>query len=219
VEWLGEIPAGWEEIRFKDTVVDFQNGIWGNEPDGEMDIACVRVADFMRDSLRINMDDLTIRAVDERERAGRILRKGDLLLEKSGGGETQPVGAVMLYDHSYPAVCSNFIAKMEIAPGFDANFLAYLHFAAYAARLNTRSIKQSTGIQNLSSSQYLSEKIFVPPLKEQRKIAAYLDRETGKIDALIGKVEGAIALLREYRAALISAAVTGKIDVRETEAA
>ncbi|MDD9828150.1 MAG: restriction endonuclease subunit S, partial [Deltaproteobacteria bacterium] len=48
---------------------------------------------------------------------------------------------------------------------------------------------------------------------------AYLDRETGKIDALIGKVEGAIALLREYRAALISAAVTGKIDVREREAA
>lgn len=219
VEWLGEVPVEWEEIRFKNTVVDFRNGVWGDEPDGQMDIACVRVADFKRDSLRINMDDLTVRAIDERERAGRILRKDDLLLEKSGGGETQPVGAVMLYDHSYPAVCSNFIAKMEIAPDFDANFLAYLHFAAYTARLNTRSIKQSTGIQNLNSSQYLSEKICVPPLAEQREIAAYLDGETGKIDALIGKVEGAIALLREYRAALISAAVTGKIDVREREAA
>jgi len=74
-------------------------------------------------------------------------------------------------------------------------------------------------IQNFSASRYRELVSPLPPLAEQREIAACLDRETGKIDALIGKVEGAIALLREYRAALISAAVTGKIDVREREAA
>jgi type I restriction enzyme S subunit len=55
----------------------------------------------------------------------------------------------------------------------------------------------------------------IPPPPEQQAIVAYLDRETGKIDALIGKVETAIEKLKEYRTALISAAVTGKIDVRE----
>ncbi len=54
----------------------------------------------------------------------------------------------------------------------------------------------------------------VPPPDEQRAIASFLDRETARIDALIEKVEQSIELLREYRTALISAAVTGKIDVR-----
>ncbi len=56
------------------------------------------------------------------------------------------------------------------------------------------------------------------PPTEQRANAAFLDHETARIDALVAKVREAIALLKEYRTALISAAVTGKIDVRETAA-
>ena len=54
-----------------------------------------------------------------------------------------------------------------------------------------------------------------PPLPEQQAIAAFLDRETAKIDALSSKVTTVIDRLKEYRTALISSAVTGKIDVRE----
>ena len=53
-----------------------------------------------------------------------------------------------------------------------------------------------------------------PPEPEQRAIAAFLDRETARIDALVTKVRDAIDRLKELRTALISAAVTGKIDVR-----
>ena len=53
-----------------------------------------------------------------------------------------------------------------------------------------------------------------PPLPEQTAIAAYLDLETAKLDALVGKVEAAVERLQEYRTALITAAVTGKIYVR-----
>jgi type I restriction enzyme S subunit len=56
--------------------------------------------------------------------------------------------------------------------------------------------------------------ILVPPLLEQHAIVAYLDRETARIDELTAKVEQAIALLGEYRTALITAAVTGQVDVR-----
>lgn len=58
----------------------------------------------------------------------------------------------------------------------------------------------------------------VPPLPEQTAIATYLDRETTKIDCLIEKVGAASTRLQEYRTALITAAVTGKIDVRVSRA-
>ena len=60
-----------------------------------------------------------------------------------------------------------------------------------------------------------STRIAFPPRGEQRSIAAFLDHETAKIDALIAKIRQAIHHLKEFRTALISAAVTGKIDVRE----
>ena len=59
----------------------------------------------------------------------------------------------------------------------------------------------------------------LPPLAEQRAIAEYLDRETAQIDRLKGELEASIDLLQRYRTALISAAVTGKIDVRVPAAA
>jgi type I restriction enzyme S subunit len=214
VEWLGEIPGHWEVERLKYGITGCQNGVWGDEPDGVTDVACVRVADFERTRFRVHLDAPTLRAIEHRIRSSHLLHHSDLLLEKSGGGDNQPVGVVVLFDGAIPAVCSNFIARMPSAPGHDANFLCYVHAAAYTARLNSRSIKQNTGIQNLDSEAYLSELGPRPPLDEQRAIAAYLDRETAKIDALVGKVRHAIERLKEYRTALISAAVTGKIDVR-----
>ena len=55
----------------------------------------------------------------------------------------------------------------------------------------------------------------VPPITEQTAIVAFLDQETAKLDSLIAKIREAIGRLRELRSALISAAVTGRIDVRE----
>ena len=59
----------------------------------------------------------------------------------------------------------------------------------------------------------------VPPVDEQRAIAAFLDRETERIDALVAKMRLLIERLQEHRTALITAAVTGKVDVREAVAA
>ena len=67
----------------------------------------------------------------------------------------------------------------------------------------------------MSAEKYGSLVMPQPPHREQRAIAAFLDRETARIDALVAKVREAIERLKELRTALISAAVTGKIDVRE----
>ncbi len=163
-------------------------------------------------TFRVEMADPTLRSIDPGVLAVRALHAGDLLLEKSGGGENQPVGVVVFYEHTIPAVCSNFITRVTVADGYDARFLTYLHAALYALRINTRHIKQSTGIQNLDSSSYFGEATGLPPEPEQRAIAAFLDRETTKINALVAKKERLIELLEEQRTALITRAVTKGLD-------
>ena len=213
VEWLGEVPEHWRVDRMKNTVASCRNGIWGQEPAGdERDIPCVRVADFDRQRLTTGENVPTLRNVTASERSGRVLRRGDLLLEKSGGGDIQPVGCVVLYSSDREAICSNFIARMAIAAEFDPSFCRYLHFAMYALRLTTRSINQTSGIQNLDQSAYLSEAISFPTREEQQAIAVFLDQETAKIDALIEEQRRLIELLKEKRQAVISHAVTKGLD-------
>lgn len=103
VDWLGEVPSHWSVFRFKQSTTSCQNGLWGADPNGVDDIECVRVADFNRPALNVNPGIPTLRAVTEKERNGRLLKRGNLLIEKSGGGENQPVGQVVLYDRDASA--------------------------------------------------------------------------------------------------------------------
>lgn len=213
VEWLGQVPSHWVIDRIKRSIKSCRNGIWGDEATGDdLDIPCVRVADFDRTSLIARLDEPTIRNVTLKEREGRLLQKGNLLLEKSGGGELQPVGCVVLYDAVHPAVCSNFVAKMELMEGMSPSFWRYLHAAAYSVRLNVGSINQTSGIQNLDQGRYFDERVAFPPANEQQEIAKFLETETGKIDVLINEQEKLIALLKEKRQAVISNAVTKGCD-------
>ena len=169
VEWIGEVPEQWEVKRLKYTVESCKNGIWGDEPveNDEDNIPCVRVADFDREQLKVSLSTPTIRKVTKSERHGRILNRGDLLLEKSGGGEKQPVGCVVLYDDGHPAVCSNFIARMVISSGCSSSFVRYVHHSLYSVRLTTNSINQTSGIQNLDQERYLNERASFPSIDEQ----------------------------------------------------
>ncbi len=208
-----ESPAHWRAIRLKQTVTACTNGTWGGEPrGGPDDLICVRVADFDRQRLRLDLRNPTLRYVPPSYRRGRQLVPGDLLLEKSGGGDGQPVGAVMLYEGGEPAVCSNFIARMPSAPGFDARYLCYLHAALYRLGLNRRSIYQTTGIQNLDSESYLREIVRVPDCAEQCRIAAYLDAKTSLLDHLLEMKRRLLELLRERREAVISQTMTQDAD-------
>ena len=213
IDWLGKVPDHWELRRLRASVDTCSNGVWGADPDGRYDLVCVRVADFDRVRRRVDMGRKTVRAIAPKERRGRLLNKGDLLLEKSGGGDLQPVGTVVMYDHDVPAVCSNFVARMSVAPDFDPWYLAYLHSCVYCKRINVRSIKQTTGIQNLDSSAYLNEEAAFPPLSEQTVIARFLDRADRRIRRYISAKQKLIALLEEQQKTIIHQAVTGEIDV------
>lgn len=217
VAWLGKIPVHWAIDRAKWSVSSCQNGVWGAEPDGEDDLVCIRVADFDRQSLRVSTEKLTMRSIAEKDRRNRLLNNGDLLLEKSGGGEHQLVGTVVEFNQPFPAVSSNFIARMVASDDFDPRFLVYVHSHLYAGRVNYRSIKQTTGIQNLDSQSYLDESIAYPPLEEQKVIGKFLDDVSARMDVQKELINAVIDRLMEYRSALVTNAVTGKIDVRGFE--
>lgn len=200
-----DAPAHWRSISLKQTVAACVNGTWGKEPHGGLDdLICVRVADFDRQRLSIDLSNPTLRFVPSPYRRGRMLAPGDLLVEKSGGGDGQPVGTVVLYKGGPPAVCSNFIARMPVAPGFDPRYLCYLHAALYRLGVNRRSIFQTTGIQNLDSRSYLKEVVRIPECAEQNRIAASLDSKTARLDQLVSIKRRLLGLLLERREALIT---------------
>ncbi len=210
--WVGNPPAHWKIDRLKWSVAGLFNGVWGEEPNGEEDIICVRVADFDRTRFTVVDTPPTIRAVQVKERTNRTLRRGDLLIEKSGGGDNQPVGCVVHFDHAFDAVCSNFVGRMPVATGMHPRYWSYVHASLYAGRINIPAIKQTTGIQNLDADVYLNNLVPFPPFEEQCKIADYLDRETARIDGLIAAKERVLSLMAEKRRALITRAVTCGLD-------
>jgi type I restriction enzyme S subunit len=214
VEWIGEIPEEWNAYRLKNSIKSCKTGIWGDEPEGNSnDISCIRVTDFNRVNMEVSIDNLTLRSLPKNKQKEYLLKKGDLLIEKSGGGEKQPVGFVVAYNHDLPAIYSNFIARMELDSNIaHPGFFKYVHAAMYSIRLNTRSIKQTTGIQNLDTGYYFNEIVPYPPVEEQNKICAFLEQKTGEIDSLIANKEKLIQLLQEKRQAIITEAVTKGLD-------
>lgn len=194
--------------RLKYAVEACVNGVWGDEPNGEDDMVVVRVADFDRaKGVATPGEAPTVRAIPESARNRRVLRPGDLLIEKSGGGEQQPVGNVVLFTDDRPAVCSNFVARMPVVADCESRFVGYVFRALYAEGRNIPHIKQTSGIQNLDSESYLNETAWLPARDEQVRIANFLDQQTARIDALIAEKERLISAVDEFRSTAISEAV------------
>ena len=212
VEWLGNVPENWPIFPLKRSVDGCVNGLWGDEPDGENDIAVIRVADFERYFSTVGLDKLTYRSITPKERQSRLIKSGDLLIEKSGGGEKTLVGCVVSFNHEFEAITSNFVARMRPLAEFNSHFLCYAFSSLYHGRVNYPSVKQVTGIQNLDAESYLQERFSFPGRIEQIQIVRFLDHETARIDALIEEQQRLIELLKEKRQAVISHAVTKGLD-------
>ncbi|WP_349812062.1 restriction endonuclease subunit S [Xanthomonas dyei] len=200
--------SGKQEHRLKWAFESCKNGAWGSEPDGEADVICIRAADFDGQSGRLNEGERTLRAIDPAVFEKIALRPGDLVMEKSGGGEKQLVGRTALFDDDRPSVTSNFLARCRPASGIDPAYLNYLMLAIYTGRGTYPHIKQSTGIQNLDLGRYLDMRVSIPELLAQQRIARFLDDKTARIDALIEKKQALQERLAEKRQALITRAVT-----------
>lgn len=201
-------PASSGSLRLKWAFESTKNGAWGDEPDGINDAVCIRAADFDGDLGRLTNAPRTLRSIDPEVFRKVSLRPGDLIVEKSGGGEKQLVGRSVVFEDTVPAVCSNFLARCRPSSLADAKFLNYMMLAIYNGRGTYPHIKQTTGIQNLDLSSFLNIAVKLAAIATQERIAAFLDEKTAKIDALIEKKQQLLERLAEKRQAIITQAVT-----------
>lgn len=208
--WIDSAPVKWTRGRIKNLIASSTNGTWGNEPaeDGS-DVHCIRAADFDRVGRRAKVNRAPLRNIDVSSLRQNLLRPGDLILEKSGGGEKQPVGMAVLYEGAEKAVCSNFCSRISPASDVDSRFLAYVFAAAYGQGLTQSAIKQTTGIQNLDAGVFFSSPWAYPGLEEQRRIADFLDAETARIDRLAAARDTQLSILDERELAVIGAMLSG----------
>lgn len=213
IEWFGNTPPHWTHIRIKTLIESEVNGVWGDEPVGdENDLICVRVADFDIERFGVNGGNLTFRNIPLVQQKGRTLSRNTLLIEKSGGGEKNPVGRVVRYNLEHKSVCSNFIAKLEATKEVLPQYMVFLFNYLYSNGVNTRSIKQTTGIQNLDTKLFFNERVFLPPISEQSRLVDFIENMLCRINDLIDKKQKLIELLKEERTAMINQAVTKGID-------
>ena len=211
VEWLGEVPEHWEVNELRRLLAEPLK--YGANEAAELDDPAfpryVRITDI--DDAGALREE-TFRSLPPEVAAPYLLEDGDVLLARSGA----TVGKSFLYQPNWGTCAyAGYLIRARVERRtVDARFVRYFTAtSAYWAWLDSTYIQAT--IQNVSAERYASLTLPVPPLDEQRAIVAFLERETERVTELVGHTEAAIERLQEYRTALITAAVTGKVDVRE----
>ncbi len=209
VEWLGEIPAHWE-VKRVNQISEILRGKFTHRPRNDPALydgpyPFVQTGDVTRAQKEITGYRQTL---NERGLSvSKMFPSGTLVMTIAAN-----IGDVAVLDFAacFPDSVVGFVPRS----GIERDFLFYL-FLAMKPELLREAPVNTQGNLNIERIGSIGSPIPVPNESEQRAIAAFLDHETAQIDVLVAKVREALDRLNELRTALISAAVTGKIDVRE----
>lgn len=210
VAWLGEVPAHWEVTQLKRLCNRITDGAHISPETEGGAYSFVSTKDLDGDSINFKNCLLTSpSSFDYLQRTGCRPASGDVLFSKDGTiGRT-----VVVRDGREFVVASSLIIITPSAGILDSDFLNYLCKSSIISG-QVEGFVKGAGLPRLSIQNLLKVVGLFPPIDEQWAISAHLKVETGKFDVLSTAAERAVALLKERRAALITAAVTGQIDVR-----
>ncbi len=213
VEWLGDVPEHWGIWKLAHLTVRIGSG---KTPTGGAEVYQNEGVIFLRSQNvyddGLYLDDVVYidQKIDDEMAWSRVQGK-DILLNITGAS----LGRTCIVKNEFPK--SNVNQHVCVIRLTNTDYAEYisLYLKSKPAKAFYDFVQTGSAREGLNFQQIGAFPITLPPLSEQQAIAAFLDRETAKIGTLSAKVLMAIERLREYRTALISAAVTGKIDVRE----
>lgn len=211
IDWLGKIPKHWGVKRFKFCLTEplkygANEAAESSDPDQPR---FVRITDVDENG---NLRDETFRSIDAEIAEPFLLQEGDLLMARSGA----TVGKNFMYKSNWGTACfAGYLIRARlnqeiVLPEFGNLFLTS---GAYWDWVNSIFI-QST-IQNISAEKYANFVLAIPTIEEQQKIVAYAMNKRVQLGNIIDGITVSLIKLKEYREALITAAVTGQIDVRK----
>ncbi|MBL8281977.1 MAG: restriction endonuclease subunit S [Acinetobacter junii] len=215
VEWLGEVPEHWDVIAISKVTQKITNGYVGPTRDilVEEGIPYVQATHIKKG--KVNFDNAYfVREKWSNDHAKSILKKDDVLIVQTGAG-TGDVGLVSESEEGFN--CHALIILQPKKQQLSGSYLAYCLQSDYGYA-TLYSIRTGGMHPHLNCGEVQFVKISVPPLDEQVAISKFIEKNIQDFDQLIEKAKLAIQLMQERRTALISAAVTGKIDVRHWQA-
>jgi type I restriction enzyme, S subunit len=181
------------DIKIKDLITDKISGEWGEELINGIGTNIIRTTNFTNLGT-INFSNIVQRKIDQRKIEQKQLIQGDVIIEKSGGSPTQPVGRVVYFDLEIDEIylCNNFTAVLR--PNKLKIYPKYFFYQLFIGHIRGKTLKyqnKTTGIINLKLDNYINEKIFVPSMRDQIRIAEVLT----KVETLIKQRKESIDLL------------------------
>jgi len=212
IEWLVEVPAHWEIKRLK-FIADVQSGVAkgkDNSRQETIEVPYLRVANVQDGFL--DLETVTTIEIPASSLERYLLRVGDVLMNE--GGDYDKLGRGHIWNGEIePCIHQNHV--FAIRPrGLSSEWLNEITGSDYAQFYFMTRSKQSTNLASISSTNIMELPVVIPSITEQQQILMSLSDQRNRFDTLTAEAQRAIALLQERRTALISAAVTGKIDVR-----
>ena len=187
-------------------ICDFQNGLWTGKKPPYKKVQVLRNTNFKNNDGTLNYDDVAEIEVEEKQLLKRLLQPGDIILERSGGGPTQPVGRVAFFEKAEEFSFSNFTSRVRVLD-IDKLYPKFLHWfliLQYVSGKTENLQKQTTGIRNLIFAEYKEIEIPLPPLDEQKRIVKVLEKKLGKVKAAISLRQDAIADTEKILSAKLS---------------
>ncbi|AZG71748.1 restriction endonuclease subunit S [Shewanella livingstonensis] len=218
VEWLGEVPAHWVVTKLK-YLSSIQGGYaFSSDSFTEEGVQILRIGNVYQNRLALERQPIFVPNKMLNELSDFKVQQNDILMSLTGTLGKRDYGFAIKVEH-----CDYFLLNQRVAKllPFDAKvdvdfLINVLWSESYLTQLY--SLPSGTKQANLANSDVLGIVVAIPPTKEeQRAIANYLSQKLEYFDRTIEKAQNAILLMQERRTALISAAVTGKIDVRHWE--
>jgi len=210
IEWLGEVPEHWEVRRISSLSTKITNGYVGPTRDILADSGVRYLQSLHIKNNRIAFNDPYFVSEEwSKAHAKSILQEGDVLIVQTGD-----IGQVAVVPKEYEGCnCHALIIVAPVREAIEGDWLGWVLNSEYGFH-SLLAIQTGALHPHLNCGDVKDVWIPIPPLREQRDIVACVLERSGSMDSLITEAQAAITLLQERRSALISAAVTGQIDVR-----
>jgi type I restriction enzyme S subunit len=213
IDWIGDIPENWNDSKLKFITSKIGSGITprgGAEVYQDSGILFLRSQNVYYDGLHLTEKTYIPTKIDE-EMSNTRVQKDDILLNITGAS----IGRCCLYKLDEPANVNQHVCIIRPSiSDINADYLNYVLCSTIGQ--DQISMYQTGGNrEGLNFEQLKNFYLPLPPLSEQNEIATYLDAKTAQIDQLIDELNQQLAELAEYKQAVISEAVTGKVDVRD----